>query len=143
MQFFKFHPLMMAAIISAGCAAVSPVAPPQPRPDQGLVVFIRQNVIAGDFWNTHFSVDQREVASLNDKEYSYIYLAPGTHTVHASFHGDKDLNFPLEIKAGDTAYVEFRQEIVSKNRVRAVLELIPEHVAAPVVQQSRFEAASE
>lgn len=130
--------------ILAGCALWNPPYQPAPPPPAGnaLVYFYRASLISGHVWDTTFTVDGKRVVELNDKEYSWVHLPAGTHQIAAKAHRGKALQVTQTLEAGKTYYVEFYQEIVSKNRVRNVVEIVPTHTGAERVKTFTYESAS-
>lgn len=126
----KLYWLSVIVFALAGCSLLPekpPATPPVPTPEKALVYLLRSPIIAGHLWQTTFKIDGKPITSLYDKEYSWLYLAPGQHTFSAEFNREADLVFVSGIDAGKTYYIEFTQEIIGNNRIRNLLQQIPPH----------------
>lgn len=115
--------------VMAGCALWQSATPTIHPPGTGeaLVVVYRLPLISGHFWDTAVSVDGSPQADLNDKEYRPLYVAAGSHVFTAKFPHEKPLQVQQNLKAGGTYYLELSQEIIGKDRVRHVMQFVPEH----------------
>lgn len=121
--------LLFICIGLTGCSSIFNTSPNTPTlsGDQAIVYLLRTPVITGQLFSTTFKIDGASVAALHDKEYTWVYLAPGEHHFAATLKEEQGLNFSSPILAGKTYYIEFGQEIIGKNRVRNLLRMLPPH----------------
>lgn len=124
----RFLVVMMLGVMS-GCALWSspPAAARAPATGEARVFVYRMPLISGQFWDTTVGIDGRAHVDVNDKEYAPLYLPAGSHVFTARFYRQKPLQVRQDLQAGHTYYLELSQEIVSKNRVRPVMQFVPEH----------------
>lgn len=127
----------------AGCSTMFKASPETPSLSghQAIVYLLRTPVITGKLFSTTFKIDGTPVASLHDKEYSWVYLAPGEHHFAATFKEEQGLDFSSPIIAGKTYYIEFGQEIIGKNRIRNVVQMLSPQDGERWVEEYDYEAA--
>lgn len=112
-----------------GCSTFSetPTKTPILSGERAIIYLLRTPVIAGQLYSTTLKIDGKPAATLHDKEYTWVYLAPGEHHFAAAFKDETGLNFSSQILAGKTYYIEFGQEIIGKNRIRNLVQMLPAH----------------
>ena len=99
--------LILTMLVS--CAVGAGYAPaPEPPAGKALLYLVRSAVTYGGGYRTEFSANDRIIASLYDGGYSWIYLDAGSYKLKA---GNADLNFKVDLVAGETYYIRYRQVV--------------------------------
>lgn len=126
-----------------GCSTFyePPTETPTLSGEKAIVYLLRTPVIAGKLYSTTFKIDGKPAATLQDKEYTWVYLTPGEHHFAAIFKDETGLSFSSHILTGSTYYIEFGQEIIGKNRIRNLIQMLPAHEGERWVEEYDYEAA--
>ena len=106
---------------SSPAAQPTPGQPTQAQPAQAasLIIF-REGHFAGSALKPSIFVDGKEVARLKNGSYYIMPIEPGKHELSSSAKHESPL--PIEIKAGETSYV---QMIVVPGTWRGAGRLVP------------------
>lgn len=75
-------------------------------PGKALVYFYRESHFAGGGLNFHLEESGNKIGTLTNGTYLYTIVEPGTHTFMLSTWGSDDDPCQVQIKSGDTLYLE-------------------------------------
>ncbi len=117
--------------------------PPAPGAEMALVYILRSTDELNNRWATNFSVNGRNIVTLNDRNYSYIYLPAGSYSILASsFH--VKVRLAMVLGARETYYVEYMQAKTGARSGRNFLRTLqPEEGMTLARRYSYVEASKE
>lgn len=107
---------LVVTVLLAGCAAPS-TAPtysqaPSAEPRDGMaVLYVYREYAEPTAWSPTISIDGKEVVSLPQQAFSWIYLSPGKHTLASEWPfiaGAPAVKFPANYVAGTRYFFEIR-----------------------------------
>jgi hypothetical protein len=109
----KFRPLLATTVFLVGCAAgptstTQVAAPTAPPAGKALVVVYRQYA-EPTAWSTTVLANSKEVASLGQKTFTWLAVAPGALQLKASWpllSSQRDSTIDLDLVSGRVYYVE-------------------------------------
>lgn len=136
--------LTLCALLS-GCQTMGEKFSPAPAPPENhaLVYLLRSKVDIGNWWITNFQVDGKEVVSLYDSGYSWVYVKEGLHLFTAHTPSQNTLQFRANLVAGRTYYVEYTQENLGGLRYRNVVRMAPSSYGEMTVQKFSYKKANQ
>ena len=109
----RYFSLALMAPALCACTATGPLFTPAPLPGGKAIVYIYR-IKPGDGLSArdaHFYLDDKHAFDLTPDGYSYVVLSPGKHILREEWSwdvvGGKTIEFPLEVKAGETWYYRF------------------------------------
>ena len=72
-------------------------------------VYVFRKFAQPTLWGATIHFDNQEVATLNERGFTWAYLSPGNHTIRAvwaGLSGQQDSHINLDVKAENTYYME-------------------------------------
>jgi len=99
-----FSLIFMLSLVSC---ATGPRYVPAPKAPEGkaLVYLMRDSITYGGGYRTRYSVNDRIVAALYDRGYTWIYLDEGDHKIKVG----SEISIRLKVDSGETHYVMYSQ----------------------------------
>ena len=96
--------ILMFSLVSC---ATGPRYVPAPKAPEGkaLVYLMRDSISYGGGYRTRYSVNDRIVAALYDRGYTWIYLDEGDHKIKVG----NEISIRLKVESGETHYVMYSQ----------------------------------
>lgn len=105
----------LIALVLEGCVSdgIERGMAPQPDNQKSAVYVYRNPGASGAFFKSKVSVDEKNIASLSMKAYTWFYLEAGEHKISATFGLGPELSIPINIEDNHSYYIRIDSSSVS------------------------------
>lgn len=134
----RFLFLLFTVIVFSGCA-IAPRYTPAPEAPEGmsLVYLMRGDVERGGFWATQFTIDDKVIVDLQNNDYSWLYLKPGSYKVKAA-----GLVRTLTVDKGGDYYLEYHLGFNGYQFLKYFKQLSSEEIKNQLVESTYVQGNS-
>lgn len=104
--------LIFIALCTASCVTRGPTyleAKAKEPSENKAIVYVYRVYAQPTAWGTTLFIDDKEIATLNQKGFTWVYLSPGLHSIQGKWawlSGQLNTKMETNIESGKTYYVE-------------------------------------